>query len=589
MVVYEDGNCESLDSALESRKAEKHREERKADFVMDNLQVGNGLFSYVRKDKNQNTFCYTLLNEFTLQPIGNLKVVKLERLGQDVELRAVAAIYNDKKIQELSLITLWSDKRMFKEELRPADEFPSIGALHTLVHEINANHLLAMIPINQDCVAIYAARNADDGASVILYNTKFKIVQSKVPFKVYLTNFQLWNVNKNILLAIGGHLSVIPYLISADLLSNMIGSQCDNQDIRARVENEMINEDLNYEMCLDYDSDQEPVEGFEFAAKLNYNDRFTRLASKAKPVVGADEVKSMLDKLYRDELVVELFRKDDQEPGTAGLKILSNVDETVPLFDNNFELLCSDLERYGCSEIEITNKVLPTLVRANRTKDIGLMLKRYNHVSEKMLVKVIKYLLSCPEKNDAVVKVEPVANGNASVDEFDKSQLYKDKKFPNSNVLLNTKQSETRDCLSIAICCSFDSQSILKFLRNDLTISEMIALMDHLYKILSTSSLDEQYDMRGNLVEGDEFDLDGKLFEWFKVLLDSHYQQILLSKDDELINKLEQWLELVNNHIIVLNEMNDMRPLLEKLSTKKPIHASKKCSSWYTIEDLQLY
>jgi hypothetical protein len=117
----------------------------------------------------------------------------------------------------------------------------------------------------------------------------------------------------------------------------------------------------------------------------------------------------------------------------------------------------------------------------------------------------------------------------------------------------------------------------------------MVQLMDHLYKILTTSLLNDRYEMRGNLVEGDDFDLDTKLFEWFRLLLDSHYQQILWSRDKELEEKLMQWLSLVDSHIGILSEMKSLRPVVSKIAQNKTLQLSKKCNQWYTVEKLKLY
>lgn len=307
---------------------------------------------------------------------------------------------------------------------------------------------------------------------------------------------------------------------------------------------------------------------------------------KMKPIVGADEVSDQLNELYREDLLVDLVRLDDQPEAAIQVKLLSNVDETFPILSENFEMFCTELEKYGCSEIEITGRVIPVLIKTNRIEDIGLLLKRYNHVSEEMLIKVIKYLLSCPcDENELMENEQDGTTGP----KYNKSELSKQKKFPSANIFLSSAQSERRDVLSIALCCSFDSQSILKFLRKEITLNEMVLLMDHFYKILSTSFLDDPFDIRGNLVEGNDFDYDSKLFEWMSLLLDSHYQQILLSHDSDLHEKLGAWLDLVDKNINILNEMNDMRALLVKLSTNKQIHLSRKCNKWYSIEKLQLY
>lgn len=588
MVVYEDGTTESLDSALESRaegKKETDRDDVKATTI-ENPQLTNEIFSFVKKSGNEKHFCYTTIDPVTLKSHdGALKTFKLERSGQDVRLMGYTVTRGKSINSDPSLISIWSDKRLFKATLSPSDNLPTIGALHAIVDSINANNHLSMTPISEDCVAIYASKHGDDGSFVILYNIKYKIVQSKVPFKVYLSNFKLWSVNKNIFLAMGEQLSVIPYRISADKLSSMVGSQCES-DVHAMVEKEMINEDLHYEENLEFDDDQTPIEDMEMRWR-NASQRRVNL-SKATPVVSADEVSEQLNEMYHEELIVDIVRMEDQPEGTIQSKLLSNVDETFPVLSENFEVLCLELEKFGCSEIEITNKVIPVLLKTNRTEDVGLLLKRYNHVSEQMLIRIIKYLLSCQSKDEITMELD-APNNSDDESEFDKSKLCKEKKFKNVNVFLSTAQSERRDVLSIVLCSSFDSQTILKYLRKEITLIEMVALMNHLYNILNTSSLDDPYDMRGNLVEGNEFDLDTKLFEWFKLLLDSHYQQILLSHDSNLHKKLELWLQLVDNHIRILTEMSEMRQMLAKLAKSKPINLSKKCDQWYSIEQLRLY
>ena len=585
MVVYDDGTTESLDSALESRTdAKKGNKESVKSSAIENPQLTNGLFSFVRKIGNERQFCFTKIDPVSLISYDkSLKTIKLDRSAQNVKLMGYTVIPGKSANSDPSLITIWSDKRFFKAFLSTSEASPTIGHLHSIIDSINANNKLSITPINQDCVAIYASTQNDDGSFVILYNIKYKIIQSKVPFKVYLSNFKLWSVHKSIFLAMGEQLSVIPYRISADKLTNMVGSQCDSE-IRTFVEKEMINEDGQYEDNLEFDDDQSSVEGMEMEWQDEPKKKF--IMSKAPPIVSADEVEDQLNQMYREELVVDIVRDDNLPEGMIQSKLLSNVDETFPMLSLNFEILCEDLEKYGCSEIEITNKVIPVLIKTNRTEDIGLLLKRYNHVSEQMLTKIIKYLLSCKHFDEEEMTIDEETTNDA---DFDKSKLCKDKKFKNVNAFLSTAQSEHRDVLSIVLCSSFDSKTILKFLHKEITLVEMVTLMDHLYKILTTSSLNDPYDMRGNLVEGNDFDLDTKLFEWFQLLLDSHYQQILLSHDGELQRKLESWLRLVDNHIRILTEMSEMRQILAKLAKGKPIHLSKQCNNWYSIEQLTLY
>lgn len=587
LVVYEDGTAESLDSAMGSRVEKKSkRESAKPPLTIEMAQLTSGIFSYVKTVGKEKHFCFTTVDEMTLQTHENVISFKLERSGQNVRLMGQTVLPGKTPNADPSLITIWSDNRIFKQVLNRNNGFHTVGIFYSIVDQIDANNKLSIVSISPDCVAIYASKQGDDGSFVCIYNIRYKIIQSKVPFKVYLANFMLWSVHRNIFLAMGDQLSVIPYRITTDHLSVMVGSQCDTE-MHTAVEKEMINEDLHYEEGLEFDDDQELVENMEFRVQSeDFFNRYRAPLSKAKPIVGADEVIEQLNELYREELLVNIIRSDSQVPGTVQLKLLSNIDETFPLFSENFELMCVDLERIGSSEIEITNKIIPILIKTNRTEDIGLLLKRYNHFSEEMLVNIIKYLLSCPADDIKAIKQEATeASSNEIV--LDKSQICKEKKLNNVNVFLSTLQSEHRDVLSIVLCSSFDTQTIMKYLRR-LTLGEMTQLMDHIYSILTVSSLDSTYDLRGNLVEGNDFDLDTKLFEWFKILLDSHYQQILLSHDDDLHKKLDLWLMLVDDHMRILNEMIEMRQILSKLSNNKSILLSKSCNQWYSIEKLEI-
>lgn len=588
LVVYEDGSAESLDSLLESRSDRKIRDDDKPAYVIEGVQFTSGVLSYIKRIKQEQHFCFSAVEEISLKPCEPLRSFNMDRSGQDVTLMGYTVIKGKTEDDYPALITVWSDKRLFKQVLNTTESVITASAFHSIIDVINTKKNLALAPINEDCVAIYACKRGEDGSFVAIYNIKYKVFQSKVPFKVYLNNFKLWSLKRNIFLGMGEQLSVIPYRITTDQLSNMVGSQRDSE-VYTLIEKEMLNEDANYEESLEFDDDQEDVEGMEFKIQdEEYFKRFEVPLSKAIPVTGAYEVNSLLNELYREELQVEVVRIDNQPQDTIGVKLLSNVDEAFPILSENFELVISEMEKYGFSEIEITDKVMPILIKANRTEDIGLMLKRYNHVSDQMLVKVLKYLLSCPDENDAnAMEVVQSAPTHESDSGFDEGQL-KQEKLANANIFLSTIQSERRDVMSIVLCCSFDSATILKHLRR-LSLHEMMLLMDHLYSILTTSSLDYPFEIRGNLVEGNDFDLDTKLFEWFTLLIDSHYQQILLCHNAVLHKKLENWLKLIDDHIKILTDMNNFREILAKVASNKSVRLSKKCNQWYSIEKLQLY
>lgn len=306
LVVYEDGSCESLDYALQSRSEDKSIRQKKNEVLkIENVQVSNGFFSYIKTIDQEKIFCFSKIDEETLKPFDKPKTVKLVRVGQNVKLMGCVVAAGKTESSNPFLVTIWSDNRLFRNTLSADDNLPSIGTLHSIVDTINANKELSLTPISEDCIAIYAGKHDDDGSFVVLYNMKYKIVQSQVPFKVYLSNFKLSKIRRNIFLAMGEQLSVIPFRISIDQLSSLVGSQC-NSSVQTLVEKEMINEDLDFEENIEFDEDQTEIEDMEFRPPFNPNIRRQAPLSKAKTVVGAEEIVNQLNEIYREEIVVDV-------------------------------------------------------------------------------------------------------------------------------------------------------------------------------------------------------------------------------------------------------------------------------------------
>lgn len=539
----------------------------------------SGVFSYIKKVEDEKVFCYTYVdNEF--RPIGELHTFVISRPGiQNVRFIGSTVVTSN---DESKLISIWSDKRIFSTALKKEDG--SINKQLSMIEVLSGKKDLFVAPISDKCIVIYGACDDEESSSLLIYNLRYRVIQSRIPFKVFMPFTRFWIINNHIILALGQYLKAIPFLLGEDRLSAIVGSQTASAD--TAVDNEMINEDAFYEQGLEFDDNQDAVEGMEFVPNNQFWKHQKKHLSGAKAVAGSDEVKSKLNELYRGDMVVELVKSNELPSDVIMAKLLSNVDEPAFMLSDSVEYYCSELEKFGYSEIDITNKIVPVLIKANRTEDIGLLLKRYNNISERMLINIIKYILQCPNE-----EVEEKMEIDDQVDEgvsLTKEDLCAKKKFSNKNAFLNTKQNDKRDVLTIALCSAFDSPTILPHVRSQISLPEMVQLMDHLYKILTTSLLNDPYDMRGNLVEGDDFDLDTKLFEWFRLLLDSHYQQILWSRDQELEEKLMQWLSLVDSHIGILSEMKSLRPVVSKIAQNKTVQLSKKCNQWYTVEKLKL-
>ena len=288
-----------------------------------------------------------------------------------------------------------------------------------------------------------------------------------------------------------------------------------------------------------------------------------------------------LHELYRKDLTVEIVRDDKLPVDMVQMKLFSNVDNQLGTLTmaEHFEYFVSDLEKYGASEIEITEKLIPILMKTNSTMDIGKCLKRYNNISEKMIVLVLKYVLETPmEKSEETEKDEEMKEPSEHIT-FSKNE------YPNRNIFLRPPSKEQVDLLNIVLSCSFNRDSILPYLRKELTLSMAIQLLKHLYELL-VSEDDFLPEIPSNC---EDFDNDEKVLEWATLLIDSHYQQFVLSRDDSVLEELYRWQEIVERHMNLLNELKKLHPVIVNMMKNKNKDNENKFCKWYSIEALKLY
>lgn len=98
------------------------------------------------------------------------------------------------------------------------------GEVYATIESISCKESVAMIPISNDHIAMYGADSSQEGASVVIYNMQFKILQSKQPFKMFSNITKIWQVDNVLLLCSGRHLAVIPFEINTEHLSQLVGS-----------------------------------------------------------------------------------------------------------------------------------------------------------------------------------------------------------------------------------------------------------------------------------------------------------------------------------------------------------------------------
>jgi len=184
----------------------------------------------------------------------------------------------------------------------------------------------------------------------------------------------------------------------------------------------------------------------------------------------------------------------------------------IPL--NISKKVCAYLNE-GWSDAAIQETLIPLLMESGDVVSICWCLDTFKDLSEKLLVDLLVFTLKSPD--EVFVSLQ---NGT-------------------TNNTLKANNSYSRNSfLDKVFSIGYSSVSLLPHLKIGLTFDQVLKLLEYLICKFSekTDSLDADNSQPS----------DQQMYEWFCMLLDSHYQHYLLSQDThvlELFNQLDSILE----------------------------------------------
>lgn len=416
---------------------------------------------------------------------------------------------------------------------------------------------LSIVGVSKDCVAIYGANEQQEGASLVLYNTRFSVAQSKQFFKVYFNNARFWVIGKHILLAYGQTLACVSFRISKEELADMIGAQRSNE-LTTAVDRDCYNEEIELEEAFAFDAHEQFVENkiedsTTECLSSSGGKEWTDLSSVSKtlPTENVDVLNRDLLALYNSGVSVEINRGSMLLSDTVQTKI-GHIRDDRPFRVDEVLLMTSEMERCGASEYEITEKCIPLLIAAALPEELATCLRKYTNVSDKMLVRSLKYFLtntSSPARGD---------NYNLS--------------------------DEQMRFVNVVLSCTFNEELIKEPLRS-LDFNEVLSLLSHLYAMLASNS---EW-LRDAVQLGADFDEDSHLQRWFSAILDAHYQSFILSRNAKLPTMMRKWKQLIDRQATAVREMKTVSALVYNLVGGKAITRDRQSSKWYSVEAVKLY
>ncbi|XP_055531143.1 nucleolar protein 11 [Wyeomyia smithii] len=598
LVLYDDGSCESLQSAIDTRNEDR----KNPDSVVKQSNIdparetilevctvilasGDVILAYFVKETASGIIevHFTQLTKENLKPAKGFRKIKLVRLEKNVQLVGQCIVDAD---GGPSLITIWSDRRIFSEALRLEDDFTdsqsqNIGNFISILNMINTTQPLSLIGISKDYIALYASNLNQEGATLLLYNVQFKVVQAKQFFKVYFSNSRFWLSENHILLAFGQTLSVVPFRISKEQLSDMVGTQ-KNLDMQNYVDNESINEDCDYEDYSFAGTLETIIEDIKEKKDKSADQHFKIFES-------VDKFEQSLQTACKSGLQLDIVRDDSLPVDTAQIRLMSNTDSSIgPLiFSEHFEAFANEMEMHGFCELEISDKILPIMIEANASLDIGKCLKRYSNVSERALVAALNYALACKDHLVSKTSIADIDTLLSKYPEIVMPQSKNSEQLPNMNVIRcnDIPDQSCQDLLNIVLSCSFNRNTILPLLRQQIDFNSMLLLLDYLTYLLT----DPIAHLTETPTAGTDFDSDEKVVQWCTLLIDAHYQQIVMSRDVTVKAKIDHLVDVVKRHSESLIALKSVAATVRQLIETRGTKSEKRYNRWYNVETVQLY
>lgn len=460
-----------------------------------------------------------------------------------------------------------------------------------MLTQLKVDSPLSVLGISKHFVAIYGANHGQEGASLLLYNTQYKVIKTKQFFKVYFNFSQLWSIDEHILLAMGQNLSVVKYRVLKEVLSELVGTQV-GHDYQNVIEDIHINEEAILEDCLQYST--------ELQQSNNKNDpkipktNIEEADGNYIAFLNTKKFDKELNELRHLNLHVDVLQVD-QPLDDVQISLMSNYNDNG-FISPEIQIIARQLENSGASEHEITEKLLTVLMKANLLQDIAVCLRRYNNISEKILSKTLNYLLKQINSVEDLPEDKQLTNGSSKEEHMDVDVNLKieakTEEIPNLDLLAEkyteqTAPTEVIDILNILLTCSFDPQVITKHIRKDVEYEKILIILKHLYNLLISpkfSLLEERPSLNPSST-----DYELQLLRWFGVFLDSHFQKLALSKDVQLMELLFKWHQLFESYKREIVNLETVGALLYNILAKKETIKQQNTSKWYSIEEIKLF
>nr|CAH7764914.1 unnamed protein product [Callosobruchus chinensis] len=216
-IVFQNGSVYKLEDALNERKS-LHLEDILDGEIVDILykKLKDSFYvGLVVQESSEYQLYWKVLND------KNAFFHKINLTREELSLRGWGFHVGQDRINFLSC---WSDQSIFSTILDETEAQNTVGDLFTVIESASMKHQVSVISLDENYIALLGGSSNEEGAILLLYNTQFKVTQTKQPFKLFNENDRIWLLDDNLILPVGQNLAVIPFLLETEQLAALIGS-----------------------------------------------------------------------------------------------------------------------------------------------------------------------------------------------------------------------------------------------------------------------------------------------------------------------------------------------------------------------------
>ncbi|KAI4499452.1 hypothetical protein M0802_005348 [Mischocyttarus mexicanus] len=213
----------------------------------------------------------------------------------------------------------------------------------------------------------------------------------------------------------------------------------------------------------------------------------------------------------------------------------------------------------GLSDARIQEVLIPQLIESKDVIGINWCLNNFKDLPEKLLTDLLMFSLRTSD--DTFIPLQNgISNGISEQKMLSKRNQFLDKIF----------------------CISYSDVFLLSYLKTGLNFNEVLRLLNYLIEKLDQETVDDELD---------SFEPSNKqLYDWSILLLDSHYQQYILSKDSQILSLLNKLNLILEKHFQLLKDLENLRPMLQRVINGKSLKPSvKNYNKFYSIEEIKFY